>query len=81
MGTTTTETLTSEQVQAFLDSLHPASQFEVTFLTNAGETREYSGVLIPTGAGFFFGQSIAFDTGQFGIKRFNINNVLQIGVI
>jgi hypothetical protein len=76
MNTNTTETLTSEQVQAFLDQLQ--GTFEVTFLTNAGETREYSGVLIPTGA---FGESIAFDTGQFGIKRFNINNVVQIGVI
>jgi hypothetical protein len=77
MNTTTTETtLTSEQVQAFLNQLQ--GPFEVTFLTNAGETREYTGVLIPTGA---FGESIAFDTGQFGIKRFNINNVLQIGVI
>tara|TARA_R110002153_G_scaffold258848_1_gene418335 strand:- start:465 stop:704 length:240 start_codon:yes stop_codon:yes gene_type:complete len=79
MDTTTETTLTSEQVQAFLDSVHPASQFEVTFLTNAGETREYSGVLIPTGLAH--GESIAFDTGQFGIKRFNINNVLFIGVI
>ena len=76
--TKTTETLTSEQVQAFLDTLQLEDSFEVTFLTNAGETREYTGVLIPTGA---FGESIAFDTGQFGIKRFNINNVIEIGVI
>ena len=74
---TTATTLTSEQVQAFLDQLQ--GPFEVTFLTNAGETREYSGVLIPTGS--TQGESIAFDAGQFGIKRFNINNVLFIGVI
>ena len=74
---TTATTLTSEQVQAFLDQLQ--GPFEVTFLTNAGETREYSGVLIPTGS--TQGESIAFDTGQFGIKRFNVNNVLFIGVI
>jgi hypothetical protein len=77
--TTETTTLTSEQVQAFLDTLKLEDSFEVTFLTNAGETREYSGVLIPTGA--THGESIAFDTGQFGIKRFNVNNVLFIGVI
>lgn len=70
-------TLPSDQVQAFLDTLQ--GPFEVTFLTNAGETREYTGVLIPTGSAQ--GESIAFDTGQFGIKRFNINNVLFIGVI
>jgi hypothetical protein len=72
-------TLTRKQVQSFLDSVHPASQFEVKFLTNAGETREYTGVLIPTGLAH--GESIAFDTCEFGIKRFNINNVLFIGVI
>ena len=74
---TTETTLTSGQVQAFLDTLQ--GPFEVTFLTNAGEVREYSGVLIPTGLAH--GESIAFDTGQFGIKRFNVNNVLFIGVI
>ena len=77
MSIEATEKLTSEQVQAFLDQLQ--GPFEVTFLTNAGDTREYSGVLIPTD--LELGESIAFDTVQFGIKRFNINNVLEIGVI
>ena len=72
-------TLTSEQVQAFLVDQGPSQPFEVTFLTNAGETREYTGVLIPTGLAH--GESIAFDTGQFGIKRFNVNNVVEIGAI
>jgi hypothetical protein len=77
--TTETAKLTSEQVQSFLGTLQTRESFEVTFLTNAGEIREYTGVLIPTGS--TQGESIAFDTGQFGIKRFNVNNVLHIGVI
>tara|TARA_R110000744_G_scaffold374003_1_gene486501 strand:- start:1232 stop:1471 length:240 start_codon:yes stop_codon:yes gene_type:complete len=79
MNIETTERLTSKQVQAFLDQLQIGESFEVTFLTNSGETREYSGALIPTGS--TQGESIAFNTSQFGIKRFNINNVLSIGVI
>jgi hypothetical protein len=75
---TTTEKLTSEQVQVFLDNLTDWQHFKVTFMTKTGETREYIGALDNDNRKQ--GESVAFMTVD-GFKRFNINNVLQIGVI
>tara|TARA_R110002153_G_scaffold1655_2_gene8516 strand:+ start:21 stop:254 length:234 start_codon:yes stop_codon:yes gene_type:complete len=75
---TTTETLTSEQVQAFLDQLTDWQQFKVIFMTKTGDVREYVGALDNDDRKQ--GESVAFMTVD-GFKRFNVNNVLQIGVI
>jgi hypothetical protein len=77
MGTTT-ETLTGEQVQAFLDNLTDWQHFKVTFTTKTGDVREYIGALDNDNRKQ--GESVAFMTVD-GFKRFNINNVVEIGVV
>ena len=70
----TIETLQAPQVQAILDSLLPNQSFQVSFLTNKGEQRVYSGKLLASGVQ---SDSIAFETRN-GIKRFNVHNVIEI---
>ena len=73
-----TTTLTSEQVQAFLDNLTDWQHFKVTFMTKTGNVREYIGALEDDNRKQ--GESVAFMTVD-GFKRFNINNVLFIGAV
>ena len=70
----TSETMQAQQVQQILDSLLPNQSFQVSFLTNKGEQRVYSGKLLASGNA---SESIAFETSE-GIKRFNIHNVVEI---
>ena len=70
----TTETMQAQAVQRILDSLLPDQSFQVTFLTNKGETRVYTGKLLASGNA---SDSIAFETSD-GIKRFNVHNVIEI---
>ena len=66
--------LPAQQVQAILDSLSPEQAFQVSFLTNKGEQRAYTGKLLASGNA---SESIAFETDN-GVKRFNIYNVIEI---
>ena len=70
----TIETMQASQVQSILDSLLPEQPFRVTFMTNKGETRFYSGKLLVSG---IQSDSIAFETSA-GIRRFNLHNVVEI---
>ena len=70
----TIETMQNSQVQSILDSLLPEQPFQVSFLTNKGEQRVYTGKLLASGNA---SDSIAFETSN-GIKRFNTNNVIEI---
>ena len=70
----TLKTMQASQVQAILDSLLPEQPFQVSFLTNKGETRAYSGKLLASG---IQSDSVAFETSE-GIKRFNVRNVIEI---
>ena len=70
----TSETMQAQAVQDILDSLLPDQSFQVSFLTNKGETRAYIGKLLASGNA---SESIAFETSA-GIKRFNVHNVIEI---
>ena len=70
----TIETMQVQQVQAILDSLLPEQPFQVSFLTNKGEQRTYTGKLLASG---IQSDSVAFETSA-GIKRFNLHNVVEI---
>ena len=70
----TIETMQVSQVQTILDSLSTEQPFQVTFLTNRGETRAYTGKLLASGVQ---SDSVAFETSA-GIKRFNVHNVIEI---
>ena len=70
----TIETLQASQVQAILDSLLPEQAFQVSFLTNKGEQRDYTGKLLASGVQ---SDSVAFETSA-GVKRFSIYNVIEI---
>ena len=70
----TIKTVQASQVQAILDSLLPEQAFQVSFLTNKGETRAYTGKLLASGVQ---SDSVAFETSA-GVKRFNVHNVVEI---
>ena len=72
--TMTNNVMQATEVQAILDSLLPEQPFQVSFLTNKGETRVYTGKLLASGNA---SDSIAFETSN-GIKRFNVHNVIEI---
>lgn len=76
-NTTDPRTMAPSEVQHFLNGLGIGETFNIIFLTSKGEQRAYKGYLDKGNA---ITESVAFLTDMEGYKRFNINQVLSIGV-